>query len=208
MSELLPLYDVSTARAGILRRDPPDVYAVPDSLLDGIEQRFGERLNPEGAVRKVLADIRERGDAALFEWTRRIDNLTLDNLAVPPERIRSAPERIPAEVREALVYAAARIRDFHERQPSISWMHSTTAGMLGQLVRPVERVGVYVPGGTAPLPSTLLMCAVPAQVAGVQDIIICTPSEDDVIYAAAAILGIDRIFTLGGAQAVGAMAYG
>lgn len=205
---ILPIYDVQTAQAGILRRQAPDEIAVPDSLMDGIEKRFGERLSPEEAVKKVLGDIRGRGDAALREWTRRIDGLEPQALQVAPQKIASAHERVSAEVGAALAFAAGRIRDFHQRQPTISWINSTTEGMLGQLVRPIERVGVYVPGGTAPLPSTLLMCAVPAQVAGVKEIIVCTPAENDVILQAAATIGIETVYTVGGAQAIGAMAYG
>ncbi|HLA43410.1 MAG TPA: histidinol dehydrogenase, partial [Aggregatilineales bacterium] len=207
-TDLLPIYDVNAAKAGILKRQPPDAFDVPDSLIDGIERRFGERLSPEDAVRTVLQDIRKRGDSAVREWTKRIDGLELENFAVDPRKIKSASERVSPQVCDALAFAAERIRRFHSQQPAISWMESTQGGILGQLVRPIERVGIYVPGGTAPLPSTLLMCAIPAQVAGVKEIIICTPAENDVIYQAAATIGIETIYTLGGAQAVGAMAYG
>ena len=208
MSALLPIYDVKTAQETILKRQPPDEFDVPDSVLDGIERRFGERLSPEDAVKRVLRDIRADGDAALREWTRKIDGLELDDFALPAERITSAKDRVPAKVNEALEFAAARIRDFHASQPNISWLHSDSDGVLGQLMRPIERVGVYVPGGTAPLPSTLLMSAIPAQVAGVEEIIVCTPTENDVISQAAATIGIEKVYTLGGAQAIGAMAYG
>ena len=208
MSDLLPIYDVESARQTILKRQPPDDFSVPDSVLDGIERRFGERLSPEEAVKRVLNDIRAQGDAALREWTRKIDGLELDAFAVPPERIASAKDRVSDEVCAALEFSAERIRDFHARQPNISWLESAEEGVLGQLMRPIERVGVYVPGGTAPLPSTLLMSAIPAQVAGVAEIIVCTPAENDVILQAAATIGIEKIYTLGGAQAIGAMAYG
>lgn len=204
----IPIYELADAQKSILKRQPPDLFEVPDSLLDGIEKRFGERLNPEDAVKRVLADIRAEGDKALREWSKRIDGIDLDDIAVAVETINSAKTRVDAQVSDALQFAAERIRDFHQRQPTISWLNSSDEGMLGQLVRPIERVGVYVPGGTAPLPSTLLMTAIPAQVAGVKEIVICTPAENDVIYQAAATIGLDKIFTLGGAQAIGAMAYG
>jgi len=205
---LLPIYDVPTAQAGILKRQAADTYEVPDALLNGIEKRFGERLSPEDAVRKVLTDIRERGDAALRDWTKRIDGIDLDEIGVSVGKIHTAHQRVDREVSAALTFAAQRIRQFHENQPTISWIKSTQAGMLGQVVRPIERVGVYVPGGTAPLPSTLLMTVILAQVAGVREIVVCTPAENDVILQAAATVGIEKVFLLGGAQAIGAMAYG
>lgn len=208
MSAMLPIYDLATARSSILKHQPPDEMDVPESLMQGIERRFGERLTPEAAVRRVLLDIRKRGDEAVLEWTKRIEGFTPDSLTVDPQKIATAHQRVPAEVCAALKFAAERIRRFHERQPAVSWLQSQPEGLLGQLVRPIERVGVYVPSGTAPLPSTLLMSAIPAQVAGVKEIIVCTPQENDVILQAAATIGIEEIYTLGGAVAVGAMAYG
>jgi histidinol dehydrogenase len=208
MSDLLKIYDVETAQRGILKRQPPDVFEVTESVLAGIERRFGERLTPEEAVRRVLADVRARGDVALIEWVKRIDGREVEYLQIPQEKIAAALDEVPAKTIDAMRAAAKRIRDFHQRQPMLSWVKNDSEGLLGQLVRPIERVGVYVPGGTAPLPSTLLMSAIPAQVAGVREIIVCTPQENPAILAAAAIIGIDKLFLLGGAQAIGAMAYG
>jgi histidinol dehydrogenase len=208
MNDLLPLYDVETALKTILKRQPLDMVEVPENVMAGIERRFGERLSPENAVKRVLHDIRNRGDVALYEWTKRIDGLDLQTLTVDPAKIATAKERVSPEICQALAFAAQRIRDFHQRQPSLSWISSQPEGILGQIVRPIDRIGIYVPGGTAPLPSTLLMTAIPAQVAGVGEIIICTPAENEVIFQAAATVGIDKIYTLGGAQAIGAMAYG
>jgi histidinol dehydrogenase len=138
----------------------------------------------------------------------------LDNLALDPAGIQAAHASIPAELRDSLQLAADRIRDFHALQPVQSWTTGTLGGRLGQRVSPLRRVGVYVPGGTAPLPSTLLMSAIPAQVAGVDEIVVVTPPGRDngevspVILAAAATIGIDTIYTLGGAQAIGALAFG
>lgn len=205
---MIPIYDVPTAQTSILKRQPPDEFEVTESVLAGIERRFGERLSPEEAVRKVLKEVRQSGDAALREWTKKIDGFDLADFRVPEGQITRAKSRVSSEVCTALEFAADRIRNFHQRQPAISWIDSQPEGILGQLVRPIERVGVYVPGGTAPLPSTLLMTAIPAQVAGVKDIIVCTPSANDVILQAAATIGVTQIYTLGGAQAVAAMAYG
>jgi histidinol dehydrogenase len=205
---MIPIYDVPTAQASILKRQPPDEFEVTESVLAGIERRFGERLSPEEAVRKVLKEVRQFGDTALREWTKKIDGFDLADFHVSEGQITRAKSRVSSEVCAALEFAADRIRKFHQRQPAISWIDSQPEGILGQLVRPIERVGVYVPGGTAPLPSTLLMTAIPAQVAGVKDIIICTPSANDVILQAAATIGVTQIYTLGGAQAVAAMAYG
>lgn len=205
---ILPIYDLKTAQATILKRQPPDELDVPEVVLEGIEKRFGERLSPEDAVRKVLRDVRDRGDSALRDWSQRIDGTELSAIAFTQQEIKSAAGKVSAEVREALRYAADRVRAFHQQQPAISWIKSQPEGMLGQLVRPIERIGVYVPGGTAPLPSTLLMCVVPAQVAGVKEIIVCSPSDDPVILQAATTVGVEKVYRLGGAQAIAAMAYG
>lgn len=208
MSALFPIYDVPSAQASILKRQAPDEVEVPVSLLDGIERRFGERLSPEEAVKRILRDVRQRGDAAVREWVKRIDGQDLASLALSPAQIASAHERLSPALIQAVAFAAQRIRRFHEMQPKLSWINSLPEGLLGQLVRPIERVGIYVPGGTAPLLSTLLMCAIPAQVAGVKEIIVCTPKENDGISQAAATIGLEQVFLVGGAQAIAAMAYG
>ena len=215
MSEaLLKIYDVETARQTLLRRTPPDEFAISESVQAGIRAIFGENLTADEAVRRIITDVRGRGDEALREWTERIDGVKLDSLAVPPERIKAAYDAVPGEVVEALRLAADRIEAFHRRQPLTSWLHDGPEGVLGQVVRPVDRVGVYVPGGTAPLPSSLLMSAIPAWVAGVREVIACTPpgkpSGDvpPVILVAADVAGVEQVYTLGGAQAIAAMAYG
>ncbi len=205
---MIKIYEATAAQTSILKRQPPDEFAVTESVMAGIEKRFGERLTPEEAVKKILKAVREEGDAALREWSTKIDGVTLTDFRVSQDQIASAKNQVSAEVCQALEFAAARIRRFHQKQPSISWIDSQPEGMLGQLVRPIEKVGVYVPGGTAPLPSTLLMTAIPAQVAGVKDIVVCTPSANPVILQAAATVGVTQIYTLGGAQAIAAMAYG
>ncbi len=213
MSEIFRIYELDEARRTILRRVPLDEFEVTASVKQGIADVFGERLSPEEAVRRIVGDVRSRGDTALLEWTERIDRARLSALAVTAREISAAVAAIPPEVLDALRLAADRIRAFYQRQPLTSWISAGAEGLLGQVILPVDRVGVYVPGGTAPLPSSLLMSVIPAQVAGVKEIIVCTPpgrdgSLPDVILAAAHVAGIERVFKLGGAQAIAAMAYG
>lgn len=205
---MIKIYEASVAQNTILKRQPPDEFEVTESVLMGIEKRFGEQISPEEAVRKILSDVRKRGDAALREWSKKIDGVDLTAFQVSEAQISNAKNQVSAEICDALEFAAARIRHFHQQQPSISWIDSQPEGILGQLVRPIEKVGIYVPGGSAPLPSTLLMTAIPAQVAGVKEIIVCTPFANEVILQAAATVGVTQIYTLGGAQAIAAMAYG
>lgn len=189
--------DLATARAGLLRRAPLD-----------------EDQETSAAVAAIIADVRTRGDTALREQTRRLDGVELDALEVPPERWAQAAAAISPELRQAIELAAAEIRRFHERQARNSWVDFSVEGARGQLVVPLQRVGVYVPGGAAPLPSSLIHAAVPARVAGVEQIIVCSPPQREsglpaeVILAAAHIVGVDRLFAVGGAQAIAALAYG
>ncbi|HSH85424.1 MAG TPA: histidinol dehydrogenase [Guyparkeria sp.] len=170
----------------------------------------------EDIVRDILADVRRRGDAAVLEHTRRLDRLEVDNAAaleLPAERLDQALEAIPTDVREALEFAAGRLRAYAERQKIESWTYTEANGnVLGQQVTPLDRVGLYVPGGKAAYPSSVLMNAIPAKVAGVEQIIMVVPTPDgiqnDTVLAAARIAGVDRVFTIGGAQAVGALAFG
>lgn len=184
---------------------------VPDAVLARIEQTFGERLTPTQVVERILADVRGRGDDALRDWTEKLDGYRPETLEVSAEEISAA--RIEPELHDAVKLAIRRVRDFYEQQPAHGFLNHGPDGALGQLVRPIGRVGVYVPGGLAPLISTLIHTGVPAQVAGVPEIIVCTPPGGDgsihpAILVAAREMGITRIFKVGGAQAVAAMAYG
>ncbi|RMF45611.1 MAG: histidinol dehydrogenase, partial [Anaerolineae bacterium] len=172
---MLRLYDPQTALQTILKRTPPDDMPVSEKLRQGIAALFGESLTPEEAVTRILADVRAQGDAALQRWTRTLDGLALETFRIPPETARATLESLPAPERAALERAAARIEDFHRRQPLTSWMTHDMGGALGQLIRPIRRVGLYVPGGSAPLPSSVLMSAIPARVAGVEQIVVVTP---------------------------------
>ena len=167
-------------------------------------------------VRGILRDVAKRGDAALVEYTNRFDRRDvagMDELVVGHEQLQAALERIPGEQRQALEAAAERVRRYHEKQKQDSWQYREADGtLLGQQVTPLDRAGIYVPGGKAAYPSSVLMNALPAKVAGVGEIIMVSPAPDgeinDMVLAAAAIAGVDKLFTLGGAQAVAALAYG
>jgi histidinol dehydrogenase len=158
--------------------------------------------------------VRQRGEAAVIDWTEKIDGVRLSSLTVSSAEIEAAYQRISLDVRDALHFAADRIRAFHQKQPGQSWLDwRGEGGALGQIIRPLERVGVYAPGGTAPYPSTLLMCAVTARVAGVEQVIVTTPGGRTneiapILLAAAKVAEVDAVYRLGGAQAIGAMVYG
>lgn len=210
---MLNIMDVPQAQATILRRSQTFEPANPALLQASLVRIFGRSLTPLQAVEYILADVQSRGDAALTHWTERIDRVELTTFTVPRQAIKTAAGRIPADLLSALEMAAERIRAFHACQPVQSWSTATLGGRLGQRVTPIQRVGVYVPGGTAPLPSSLLMSVIPAQVAGVPEIIVATPpgpggAVADVILAAAHLVGVENIVTLGGAQAIAALAYG
>jgi histidinol dehydrogenase len=167
-------------------------------------------------VSEILSAIRERGDTALLAYTQqldKVDKLAVAELEISQARLQSALESIPAEVREALEKAAERIRSYHQHQRQESWSYTEADGtVLGQQITPLERVGLYVPGGKATYPSSVLMNAIPAKVAGVDELIMVSPTPggfvNDMVLAAAAIAGVDRVFTVGGAQAVAALAFG
>ncbi len=167
-------------------------------------------------VLEIIKAVRERGDAALVELTQRFDGLQVASMAdliLPRARLEQALERITPEQREALEIAADRVRSYHERQKQDSWTYTEADGtVLGQKVTPLDRAGLYVPGGKASYPSSVLMNAIPAKVAGVPEVVMVVPTPrgelNELVLAAACIAGVDRVFTIGGAQAVAALAYG
>jgi len=182
------------------------LLAWDEALDDSVEQ----------TVRNILKDVRRSGDAALLDYTRRFDRCHVQNaqdLIIPPKRLRKALDDLDKNQRLALEQAAERIHLYHERQKQESWQYTESDGtMLGQQVSALDKVGLYVPGGKAAYPSSLLMNAVPAKVAGVSELIMVVPTPDNIlntmVLAAAAIVGVDQVFTVGGAQAVAALAYG
>ncbi|MBN1248619.1 MAG: histidinol dehydrogenase [Anaerolineae bacterium] len=212
---MITIYEDAVSAERILnRRTMATVDDVPEVVLNSIKRVFGEPLTPETAVARLLAEVRSRGDEALREWTLKIDGVATDALEIPKSAWWEAYASLSPDLQEALQRATERIRDFHARQPIPNWTTDEMGGLLGQKLVPLERVGVYVPGGTAPLPSSLLMAAVPARVAGVDEIIVCTPAGREtgqpspLILAAAYVADVDRLFALGGALAVAALAYG
>ena len=170
----------------------------------------------DATVAAILADVKTRGDAAVLEYTTRFDGVTAGSLAeleIPRSELQAALARIAAPRRAALEAAVARVRDFHERQRAQSWSYTDADGNeLGQQITALDRAGLYVPGGKAAYPSSVIMNAVPAKVAGVAEVIMVVPTprgeKNDLVLAAAAMCDVDRVFSIGGAQAVAALAYG
>ncbi len=183
-------------------------------VLLAFEETADEKL--EATVAGILADVRVRGDAAVLEYTAKFDRLSLPGAAameLPRGELRAAFEGLPDDQRTALEAAAARVTEYHQKQVQPSWSYTDADGtLLGQQVTPLDRVGLYVPGGKAAYPSSVLMNALPAKVAGVAELIMVVPTpggvKNQLVLAAAYLSGVDRVFTIGGAQAVGALAYG
>jgi histidinol dehydrogenase len=167
-------------------------------------------------VANILKDVKTRGDTAVLEYTKRFDNTaakSVGELEINHNELQAALMVLPANQREALQAAAGRVRSYHEKQVMASWHYTEPDGtLLGQQVTPLDRVGLYVPGGKAAYPSSVLMNAIPAKVAGVQELVMVVPTpngeKNALVLAAAAISGVDRVFCIGGAQAIGALAYG
>ncbi|MDP2227796.1 MAG: histidinol dehydrogenase, partial [Moraxellaceae bacterium] len=203
MSELIPRLD--TTVAGFDKR--------LDALL------AWEAVSDAGvlaAVTDIVNRVRAEGDAALLEFTQRFDGLDArdaTHLEIPQQRLKAAHDGLPEAQRQALTTARDRVRAYHEKQKQDSWSYTEADGtVLGQQVTPLDRVGIYVPGGKASYPSSVLMNALPAKVAGVREIIMVVPTPrgeiNELVFAAAYLAGVDRVFTIGGAQAVAALAYG
>ena len=206
---MIKIFDVDSARATILKRTPITLTEYPPQLMAAVDELFGEGVSLPQAVAQILDSVRLDGDAALRKWSQLLDQAVLEDIRVPQEMIEQAYDSLPKTLKESLTLSAERIRAFHELQPLPNWETEILGGRLGQRVTPVERAGVYVPGGTAPLPSSLLMSVIPAQVAGVPQIIVTTPPKPhNTTLAAAFICGLDSVYQLGGAQAIAAMTFG
>jgi len=203
MQELIPRLDTSVA--GFEKR--LELLLAWESVSDAAVQQ---------AVAEIITRVRREGDAALLEYTRRFDGLQASDagaLEVSQARLDQALQRISGAEREALTVAGERVRAYHERQRQESWQYTEADGtVLGQQITPLDRVGIYVPGGKASYPSSVLMNALPAKVAGVKEIVMVVPTPrgevSELVFAAARLAGVDRVFTIGGAQAVAALAYG
>ena len=212
------VHGMEEARQALLKSRGPGLDAAPESLIDGIERLFGERLTPASVVDLIVDRVRTEGDTALRELTALLDGVgdgddeAPPDLEVPRAEIEAALDAVPKELVDSLRTAAKRVEAFHRRAMPTEWMDRAQG--YGSLVRAVGRAGIYVPGGTAPYPSTVIMAAIPARVAGVGEVQVCTPAArgspfpHPAVLAAAAIAGVDRLFAVGGAQAIAAMAYG
>ena len=173
---------------------------------------LGSSQKIEQRVKAILDDVRKNGNRAVLKYSRAFDSLKVKELKIKPEEISRYAGKADAKVVKALKLSSNRIRAFHEMQKEESWSFSERGNLLGQIIRPLERVGIYIPGGKAAYPSTVLMNVIPAQVAGVKEIAICVPTPkgevNPFVMAAISLLGVKEVYRIGGAQAIGAMAYG
>ena len=211
--ETVPIIeDVEEISRRLTRRHGFEEGDLPPHVQASVERTWGEPLSARDVVERIISEVRAGGDAALASLSQRIEGHVPDSLEVPADALRAAFEGLDADLRAALRLSAEQIERFHAKQRRTSWVDWDAEGALGQIVTPLDRVGIYAPGGTAPYPSTLLMVAVPARVAGVGEIIVCSPPTggaiSPIILAAAHVAGVDRVFGVGGAQAIAAMAYG
>lgn len=205
--------DVDEARRLLTRRRGFEETQLSATMQAGIRRLFGEDLSADAAVVRILDDVRRGGDAAVREYAEALQGKMPAQLEVPRSAWQQALAQLDPALQEALRLSAAQIESFHRKQLRTSWLDYTPEGALGQVVRPLERVGIYTPGGSAVYPSSLLMTAIPARVAGVSEIIVCSPSGpggevSPLVLAAAEVANVDRLFAVGGAQAIGALAYG
>lgn len=206
------IYDLEIAKSTLLKRLPLELQEIPLGLKKKITEAFAEELTPQQVVEQIVDEVRSRGDAALFDYTKRLDGVELTSLEIKRGEISQSYTKVSQELVSALNLAAQRIRSFHVNYKHQSWIDFSEGG-LGQLIRPLEKVGLYAPGGTACYPSTVLMSAIPAKVAGVKEVTLVTPPGKGGIIppatlVAADIAQVDRIFSIGGAQAIAALAFG
>lgn len=195
----------------LVRIDPLDLESLPESVLARTQEVFGKNVTPLQSVHQMLGDVRRDGDTAVLRYAKLLDDSDLENFRVTDAQIAQARNSVSAELRESLELAAQRVRDFHQATMPRDWVDRKQG--LGELVRPLDRVGLYAPGGSAAYPSTVLMTAVPARVAGVREVILCTPPQrgealNPAVIVAAEIAGVDALYQVGGVPAIAAMAYG
>ena len=200
------------AKAKLSRQITVDLGKVSPRTQQRLKEIFGREINASEAVNQILSDVKKNGDAAVIDYTFRIDSFKLRALEISRQQIKDAYRQVNLELIEALKVAAERIRKFHQEQKDYLF-HGVIGSEWGQLVRPLTRAGLYTPASSAVYPSTVLMTAIPAKVAGVSELIHCTPPRDNgsvppATLVAADLAGVDRVFSIGGAQAIAAMAYG
>lgn len=205
----MKIYTVEEAQKSILRRKALNRINYSPLTIERTESFFGKGVTPPQAVEIILKSVEEEGDLGIRKWSKMLDRFEGEAILVPPKALENAWMQLDPAIKKAMQTAADRIRAFHEKQPVQSWITKEMGGELGQRFTPIERVGVYVPGGTAPLPSSLLMSVIPAKVAGVKEVFAASPPEiDPSILAAAYLCGVDALYQIGGAQAIGALAFG
>ncbi len=202
---------VENAENVLTRIDPLDLSSLPESAAARTRQAFGAGVTPAESVARMLADVKREGDAAVRRYAKLLDGADLDDFRIPDAELDAASRQISPELWESLELAADRIRSFHQATLPDEWLDPAQG--LGELVRPLARVGVYAPGGSAAYPSTVLMTVIPARVAGVEEIILVTPRAgsqplNPAVVAAARIAGVDAMYQVGGVPAIGALAYG
>ena len=202
---------IQNAENVLVRIDPLDLDSLPESVLARTQEAFGKGVTPLQSIHQILDDVRQDGDAAVRRYAKLLDGSDLEDFRVTEEQMAQARNSVSKELRESLELAAQRVRDFHEATMPSDWVDREKG--LGELVRPLDRVGLYAPGGSAAYPSTVLMTAVPARVAGVREVILCTPPQrgevlNPAVIVAAEIAGVDALYQVGGVPAVAAMAYG
>ena len=195
----------------LTRIDPLDLSSLPESVVARTHQAFGEGITPAESVVRMLADVKREGDAAVRRYAKLLDGAELDDFRIPQAEMDAASERVSPELWQSLELAAERIRSFHQSTMPGQWMDPAQG--LGELVRPLARVGVYAPGGSAAYPSTVLMTVIPARIAGVREVILTTPRVgsqplNPAVVVAAKIAGVDAMYQVGGVPAIGALAYG
>jgi histidinol dehydrogenase len=195
----------------LTRIDPLDLSSLPEAVVQKTRQVFGDGVTPEQSVVRILQEVRQEGDAAVRRYARLLDGVELAELQVGPEELAAARSTLPAGLIKALELAAQRVTEFHQSTLPRNWVDLERG--LGELVRPLERVGLYAPGGTAAYPSTVLMTAIPARVAGVKEVVLTTPRRGEeplnpAVLVAAEIAGVDAIYQVGGVPAIAALAFG
>lgn len=195
----------------LTRIDPLDLSSLPEQALQRTRDLFGPDATPESSVLQMLRDVRADGDAAVRRYAKLLDDADLEELEIPASELDAPWQSIPDDLKRALSLAAERITRFHEATLPRDWVD--LGGGLGELIRPLERVGLYAPGGTAAYPSTVLMTAIPARVAGVREVVLTTPRRGNeplnpTVLAAARVAGVDAVYQIGGVPAIGALAYG
>jgi len=205
------IHGVQNAENVLVRIDPLDLDSLPESVLARTEEAFGKGVTPLQSVHQMLDDVRRDGDSAVLRYAKLLDGSDLEDFRVTDAQMAQARDSVSKELRESLELAAQRVRSFHEATMPSDWIDRKQG--LGELIRPLDRVGLYAPGGSAAYPSTVLMTAVPARVAGVREVILCTPPQrgealNPAVIVAAEIAGVDALYQVGGVPAIAAMAYG